>query len=144
MKLNRQLIPSVLYVIFTILNIFLWFPFPEICHFMGASSVIYAFLLAVGTDQQLLAYLAVIWIPIFITSLFICFIFVLVRKRYLPFLLIVGFELLVSMFILGIKITTHNYSDLGIAIIGYVIRLGYFFWMLQFTRNACKPFKKSR
>lgn len=138
MKLNKKHIPSILYVFFTVLVVVLWIPFPEICHFMGASSIIYAFLFAVGAEPGFLFFLALVWIPALVINLFIWFVFASKRDKYLPFNTVVACDLLVSILILGSKIQARNYSDLGIALVGFTIRLSYFFWMINFQRTVQK------
>lgn len=135
MKLNKKLIPSSIYVIFTFLMLLMWIPIPEVCHFLGASSAIHAFLFAVGSNHRLLAYLALSWIPIFIANLIVWFIFAVKKEKYLPFNVVVACDLFVSLLIIGSKIQAGNYSDLGLTLVGYTIRLGYFIWMLHFTKK---------
>lgn len=131
MKHKNNFLMIKLYFLATIFVFICWIPFPETCHFMGASSLVYAFLLAVGCEQRFLSILVASWIPILFINLVIWFVFALKKHKSFPFLVVVGADLLVSLLIICYKVYSSNSTDLGITILGFTIRMVYFGGMIQ-------------
>ena len=119
-----------LYVILTLLALLLWIPFPAIIHFMGASSLLYAFLFAVGVGKCWASYVAIAWIPVFCVGLvFSC----CVARKYLkhiPFCIIAGLELIVTLFFILFKVVGGNNNQLVIMLLGFIVRIVCYVWMV--------------
>lgn len=136
--IRNSRLPINVYMFATLLTIILWIPFPETCHFLGASSLIYAFLFAVGSNNSMIAVLALLWIPLLGVNLIIWFVYAMKKHVSFPFIITVGSDLLISLLIIFSKVYSENYTDLGITITGYVIRLTFFCWMVYEVRESNK------
>ena len=119
-----------LYFIMAFSGFILWIPFPELVHFMGPSSLYYALLFAIGIGRSLMSCLALTWILLCIIALTFGYIMARRKQMYTPFILIVSLELAVSLLFAIFKITSANYTDLKIILIGFCIRLLYYMVML--------------
>lgn len=119
--MNRRYWSATLYLILTVLGIILWLPIPEISHFIGASSLVYAFLFGVADHN--FSFIALLWILFFIVNLAVWYVYGKKKNKYIYFFATVGLELLVSLGFICIKVITANYTDIIIAMAGFVIRL---------------------
>ncbi len=135
----KRLMPLNLYMVLTLGIGILWIIIPEIAHFAGASSMIYAFIFAVGSERGLTAYLAIAWIPFCMINLIVWYIYAVKSGKLIPFIVITGADLLVSICIICAKICANNDTDLGITLAGFISRTAYYFWMVQRIIN---PFSK--
>ena len=113
-------LPATIYLGLTVLGIILWLPFPEICHFIGASSIVYAFLF--GAAYSKISFVALLWILFFVVNIVIWYIYGKKKNKYIYFFATVGLELLVSLVFICVKAFIANYTDIVIAIVGFVVR----------------------
>ena len=115
------------YILSIFLGIILWIPFPKSIHFFGASSVFYAFLLAVSRISSALTFFSITWIVLFSIGIVACFLIARVSNYYKPFICVIVIELAVSLVFLIIKLSLQNYADLLAAFIGLIMRILFFF-----------------
>lgn len=113
------------YMIMILLGIVLWIPFPEIGSVIGATSVIHAFLIAVGDAHEWMRYLALIWILVFAVFVTVAYFLVCTKRRYTPFIVIVGMELLIAGAFVVYKICCGNDYKWIMILVGYIIRFLY-------------------
>ena len=119
--MNRSYWSATLYLILTVFGIILWLPIPEISHFIGASSLVYAFLFGVADNN--FSFIALLWILFFVINLVVWYVYGKKKNKYIYFFAIVGLELIVSLVFICIKVSIANYTDIIITIVGFVIRL---------------------
>lgn len=130
---SRQLIICCIYLVSILLGIVLWFPFPNTIHFFGASSLFYAFLLAISSVSSALTFLSISWIIVFSVGIIVCFLIAKRKDYYVPFFFAIAIEIVVSLAFLVIKIVLRNYTDLLLSFVGLTIRLFSFFiiWKIK-------------
>lgn len=118
---NKSYRSPTLYLILTVLGIILWLPIPDISHFIGASSLVYAFLF--GAADNSFSVIALLWILFFVINLVVWYVYGKKKNKYIYFFTVVGLELLVSLIFICVKVIIANYTDIIITVVGFVIRL---------------------
>lgn len=118
---NKSYRSATLYLILTVLGIILWLPIPDISHFIGASSLVYAFLF--GAADNSFSVIALLWILFFVINLVVWYVYGKKKNKYIYFFTVVGLELLVSLIFICVKVIIANYTDIIITVVGFVIRL---------------------
>lgn len=130
------------YIASVILGLILWFPFPAVADFVGASSLIYSFLYAMGMGASWFSYLVLAWIPIYLLSIVVCCIIAKKKQSYVPFCVTVGMDLLVSLAFIVQIIVTLNCADMLTLEIGLVVRTFVYilavYYMLMHSRRETK------
>lgn len=127
----RRIFPIRIFLLFTILDVLLWFPFPDIVHFAGMSSLFHLLLYALGNDRSVSTILALILIPILIACTILFYIMAKKQHKLVPFLVLVGIDLLISFILFFYKIAIGNFLDLFICLSGYILRFVFFLWMIR-------------
>lgn len=122
----------------TILSLLFWIVVPEMSYFIGARSLFDAFLFALGVEKRWLSFIALLWIPTFITSFVACYIRVLKKNKYIPICVNLGIELAVSLLFIVYKVYTKNFTDLDMMLIGYLVRVLFYIWMISFIQSQKK------
>ena len=123
-KMIKKLID--VYMVMVLLGILLWLPFPDAGHIIGASSIIQAFLIAVGDTAQWIKYLSLSWILIFCFFLIWSYIVACKKNKYKPVILLMGIELIIAGIIIVYFILCWYSEYLFIMLTGYIIRFLYF------------------
>lgn len=118
-----------IYFISILFGIVLWRICPETVHFIGASSIVYAFLIALGTGRGLIAFFALGWIFIFIIAGIVCYVFAMRRGFLLPIKVLAGLELIASLLCIAFKLFIKNYIDLKLAFWGLAVRTLLYLFM---------------
>lgn len=130
-KKHNRLLPIILYLLFTLLDILLWLPFPRIIHFVGMSSLFHLLLFALGNARSAITVLSLILIPVLMVLSIICYILAHKHQFFAPFLVIAGLDLFLSGLVIAYKIAIHNHLDLDVALLGFATRLLYYVWMTR-------------
>ncbi len=115
-----------LYVIITAVQPLLWIACPEAVHFFGASSLTYLFQYSLGNERRPVTFLALAIIPVLFAALAVSLFLFEKRKQLMPFLIVTGMDLIISLLILAYKIAIDNYIDIVLACIGLGVRLLFF------------------
>lgn len=120
-----------LYVAFSILQPLLLSVFLKPIHFFGAASLTYLFQFSLGNGKGTLSYLSLILMGVLFAGMVISYIFVEREKQIMPFPLVVGADVVISLGIIIYKITIHNYLDMLLLVIGCGIRLLFFLYLVH-------------
>ena len=86
-----------LYFIVSILSSLLWILFPGPSFLFHVNSTILAFLFAIGFENGWVLWAILIWILLFTVLICTSFIFAEKRKLFLPFIITVGVDFLMSL-----------------------------------------------
>ena len=121
--MNKCKLSATIYLILTVIGIILWLPIPEIIHFTGASSLVYAFLFGVAYNS--FALIALLWILFLVINLIVWYIYGIKNNKFFPFFIIVGIDLMASIGCICFKVFIANYTDLLVVTVGCAIRLVY-------------------
>ena len=127
------------YMIFMILGIIFWIPFPDTVHFIGASSLEYTLLLALFCYNKTIICATIFWIVGFPIGVCLCFIVAKKTGKYKAFLSIIAIELFVSFAELLLQLLSHNYTDLFLAFLGLAFRV--LFYILMYCEIRSKMFQ---
>ena len=92
MKTDNFNVSIKIFITICIIGLILWILIPESGHYLGASSITYVFLLAVGSDKPILLVLGLSWIVFYIINLVIWFVLAIKCSKPLPFLVVVGVD----------------------------------------------------
>ena len=140
MRLIRKLHIEIAYLLVVGCGLIIWIFHNDLSHFFGASSILYALLFAISSEDRIIGMLVLSWIPVFIVGLCISLIYAYKYNNHTPFLVIVAFELIVSAFFITIKIIDQNYVSLGAMRGGGGVRTLLFCGTLIYvTKGICSP-----
>lgn len=126
-----------LYTAIIILSIVFWIIHPtDIIHFVGASSLAYAFLIAMAIGRCFTSFLLLAWIPLFLIGIIICCLIAIKKKKYSCFSVTIGLEILVSLLLVLVKLfVLGNTYSITILVIGLLVRSiicgGIIFYLLK-------------
>ena len=132
---GRSFFPFTAYIVLSFFSIVIWIPFPKLCHFGGASSIIYSLVFVLSGESKCLSYVFLIWLPMFISFLIVSYFILRKKQKCMPFLLASGVDLILSLLFLIYKILISNYIELIPMILGLVIRTLYYIYMIRY-RNV--------
>jgi hypothetical protein len=126
-KTNK--LPDILLKIYMIMFMFCSLSYPlnhTLPWLSGVCSVYNAYDFAFFAESDLVAGLCITWIPVFMLLVTVCYAVAIRYNNYLPFCVMAGLDLLVSLLFIIFKISSGLYTDLIFMIIGFVIRsLGF-------------------
>ncbi len=125
MKTQRGILTALLYIVMIVFGQFVClFIFPSnILHFIGASSLVYAYILPAGLGPGILSDLMTCWIVIFLICIIICIIKGVRTTDYSNLCFLIGMELVVTFMMVLVKLLILNNTEaIGIYIIGNIIR----------------------
>lgn len=124
-----------LYIIMVLAGLILWVWFPATVDFIGASSLIYALLFALSLGKHIVSFMALAWIPMFISGIIVCYLVAKQRKKYVPFGIMISTELAISFFFLFVGLSKGSFADLYIALIGNFVRVLCYAGMLYYIHH---------
>ncbi len=148
MKAQRGILIAVLYIVMIVLGQYVClFIYPNnILHFIGASSLAYAFIIPAGLGSSILSDLMTCWIVIFLICIIISIIKGVRTTNYSNLCFLIGSELVVTFLIVLVKLLILNNTEaIGIYVIGNTIRcsINLIFILLLTKRLTCRTvFKK--
>lgn len=140
-RLFQKLHIEIAYLLTIGCGLIIWVFLSDLSHFFGASSILYAFLFSIGSEDRIIGMLVFSWIPIFVVCLCVSFIFAYKHNNHTPFFVIVALELTCSAFFIMVKIIDQNYVSLGSMIWGECIRTLIFCGMLIYAKKGICPQK---
>ena len=118
-----KLLPFLLYVIYSILSIV---SMPSTFYmYAGASSYMYLFLFAVELSSKLFAYIALVWSVCELLWMIVAS-FSAIRQNPIPFLALMGIDLLLVTGIIITDVVRQNYVQLPERLIGLGLHLAFF------------------
>ncbi len=135
-KLYKRILPINLYIIFTVLNMVIWWFIPELEGFLGGSSPVYVFVLCVGLERFWISILGIAWILAFFISIIVFYILARKYNKYILFIVLVGIDLLISLPILLVYIISiiNGYSaNIFLRVGWYVLSIIYYIWMVNWV-----------
>ena len=138
MLLNKLSLIRV-YIVWVILGIVLWVPFQDLSHFIGASSIIYSVLFAIGIESSFVGHLLLLYIPIFIGCLVFSYILARFKNKFLPFVFLAGIEIIVSLLFILCKIfILKNTFEITMLWGGFFVRSIVYITVLRLFRSTSK------
>ncbi len=142
MKHTLKIIPLHIYFITTILCSYLFVvdsDFPSIPMFGGSTSVMYGFLYSIGMalDQRDvgIARILLILIILWIMGLIVCYLIAWIGRRCLPFVVIVGANILITIFIICYAVYSGFTELVPKMSIETAVNFAYFVWLLWIYRK---------
>lgn len=132
-----------LYVILFVVGIPLWVALPLFCeelyHFTPSVAIIYPFLVAASSDASATTViLCLFWIPMFFIALITSYVFARFlrkRKTYLPFIIVMGLDLLAMCGTCLFKLWHANYYGFPIMIAAFLVRLMYYIFTIRLYKK---------
>lgn len=131
----------IFYTITVLAGIILWLPFYSLSYFCGGCSLIDVFLFALSMGEigkKGISLLALTWIPIFAVGITVGCYQSLKRKRYTQFSIFSGIDIAISLILLIFKMAIGNNIDLSIALVGLLVRILYYVWMMHSIHSKNK------
>ena len=127
--------PFILYALVTLGCFLLWIPFPDCYHFAGASSLMYSFVFAVGSNNPVFARIVLCCIPVVVCLFCVAIGLIVKRNNSFLFFSLMAVDLIVSLAFVIMKVCTNNYVGIGYMIVGIISRTLYLLWAVRFTQK---------
>lgn len=103
----------------------------EVVYFVGASSIVQAFLFGIAAEHGLFSVLGMLWTLVCSVGLIWFYLLAVIKKKTRPFFVLTALDLLISLF-LGIwcLVRWESARDLMV-ILGFAVRLLYYLLMVR-------------
>lgn len=129
-------LPFSIYIISTIFGFFCWVLWDlDLCHFLGAASLIYSLLLSVTAVFRWIAYVSLIWCAAFPLSLIVTFVILLKKNLFRPIIFVIGADLCFSLFVMIYKCIISNYVSFAVMLSALVFRTLYYAYLIYHVKN---------
>lgn len=124
---------SIIYFVSSFIGIPLWIIGFDLYRFLGASSLVDSFLMGVAVESKLATVFALVWFFGMPVSLICTFIIAMKKQNYLPLLVLMGADLLFSIFtmIYSIFISDTIFFDI---FFGGIVRSLYYAFFIRLIK----------
>ena len=121
-----------LYPLLTLLGIFLC---PDGIHFLGYSSVMYAFFIALDAQSSVVSICSLVWILLFFLASIASYVELFLRKSCKIGFMLIAVDLLASIGYLLYLIITLDFYGLPFVLMGLLVRIGLFATLITAYRT---------
>ncbi len=136
MKLKKP-ISITIYALLTVVSVIMWIPYPDSVHFFGCASLVQSFVIAVSLENIILSRIILSWLFVFSVLLLTFYFIATIKKKFFPFIVVAGLDIIMSLMLASICIFTSDYinQNTWCILIGCVTRTIYFVYMLIDARS---------